>query len=42
MNIAVVLSSRELQITEELGYLKKFSDNNLGILDIEKIGKIIS
>ena len=40
--IAVILSSRELKITEELGYLKKFSDNNLEILDIKKIGKIIS
>jgi hypothetical protein len=39
--IAVVLSPKELQITEKLGYLKKFSDNNLKMLDIEKIGEII-
>jgi hypothetical protein len=40
--IAVVLSPTELQITEELGYLKKFNDSNLKMLDIEKIAKIIS
>ncbi len=40
--IALVLSPKEIKITEELGYFTKFSNHALKILAIEEANKIIS
>ena len=40
--IAVILSSKELEIIKKIGYLEEFSNHNLKIMNLEEINKIIS